>query len=116
VARVLIADDSAIVRLVMREMLEKAGHEVIAEAENGEQAILRFAESRPDVSVIDVNMPVLDGFTAAENLRRVRPNARLVLASVYVTPSRVHRAMEIGTRLLPKPFTAEELLGEIVAN
>jgi two-component system chemotaxis response regulator CheY len=116
VARVLIADDSAIVRLVLRDMLEKAGHEVIAEAENGEEAIVRFAESRPDVSVIDVNMPVLDGFAAADSLRQVRPNARLVLASVYVTPSRAARARAIGARLLAKPFTTEELLGEIVAN
>jgi two-component system, chemotaxis family, chemotaxis protein CheY len=113
VARVLIADDAAIVRKVIREMLEQAGHGVAAEATNGEEAVTRFAETAPDLAIIDVNMPVLDGFSAVAEIRRTSPGARLILASVHATEPRIQRAGQLGTGFLLKPFDRDALVDAV---
>lgn len=113
-AQVLIGDDAAFVRKLMREILELAGHEVV-EAANGEELVARFAELEPDVCVIDVNMPVLDGFAAAAAIRELNADARLIVASVYMSPAWMAQVTELGAHFLAKPFSAQELLDQVAA-
>ncbi len=112
-AKVLIADDAAIVRKVVREMLEQGGHEVVAEAADGEEAVARFEEAKPDVAILDVNMPGIDGFAAAARIRELDPDARVIVASVHATGDRDDRAAEVGVRFLRKPFDLPVLLAVI---
>jgi two-component system chemotaxis response regulator CheY len=113
VARVLIADDAAIIRNVVREMLEQGGHVVVAEAGNGEEAIARYAETKPDLAIIDANMPVLDGFGAVAAIREHDPDARLIVASVHTTADRAERAAGHDAAFLHKPFEPTALLAAV---
>ena len=113
-ARVLIADDAAIVRKLMRDMLEAAGHTVIGDATTGNQAVALHDDLRPDVTILDVNMPDLDGLSAAEAIRQSYPAASLVVTSVLVNQTRLNRAKQLGdVEYLPKPFQADTLLDAI---
>lgn len=109
-ARVLIADDAVYVRKIVAEMVVAAGHTVVAEAATGEEAVDLYDETRPDVAVIDVNMPGLDGIAAAERIRLAYPGARVLLASVLLSETRIRRVVAV-THAAPlrKPFDAAEL-------
>ena len=109
-ARVLVADDAAIVRLVTAQMLESAGHEVAGAASTGKEAIRLYGQLRPDVALIDVNMPEVDGLSAAGAIRQLDPDARIVLMSVLLTRSRREQAKLLGAAVLEKPFERDELL------
>jgi two-component system, chemotaxis family, chemotaxis protein CheY len=109
-ARVLVADDAAIVRKIVGEMLESGGHTVVGEAATGEDAVRLFAELRPDVSVLDVNMPAGDGMAAAQEIRAIDVRARLIIASVLATRARVQHTVELDAAFLAKPFESEALL------
>jgi two-component system chemotaxis response regulator CheY len=111
---VLVADDAAIVRKVVAEMLAEAGYEVVAEAADGFEAIALYEQHRPDIVVIDVNMPQLDGIDAAIRIRRTYPTARIVVATVYVTEKRLRRMAKIGgVDILMKPFESRKLVEAI---
>ena len=110
---VLVADDAAIVRTLVREMLHAAGHEVVGEATTGEETIQLYDETRPDVAVIDINMPATNGLGAALEIRRRHPDARLILASVFVAGMQLPDAAEIGGEYLAKPFRQDELLAAV---
>jgi two-component system, chemotaxis family, chemotaxis protein CheY len=111
-ARMLIADDALFVRRVLGEIAESAGHEVVAEAATGCEAVRRFAELRPDVVVLDVNMPELDGISAAEAIRQLEPSVGIVLASVLLTPDRARRVERLGV-FVQKPCDRAELLAAV---
>lgn len=106
----LVADDAAIVRKLVAEMLADAGFLVVAEAADGNQAVALYAEHRPDVAIIDVNMPGIDGISAALAIKRAYPGAKLVIATVYVTEKKLQRMTKLGgVDVLQKPFDAAEL-------
>jgi CheY-like chemotaxis protein len=111
---VLVADDAAIVRKLVSEMLADAGFQVVAEAANGNEAVARYAEHRPDVALLDVNMPGLDGIAAASEIKRAYPTAKLVIATVYVTEKKLQRMAKLGgVDVLQKPFDAAELAATV---
>jgi CheY-like chemotaxis protein len=113
---VLVADDAAIVRMLVSEMLADAGFLVVAEATDGNEAVALYAEHRPDVAIIDVNMPGIDGIAAALAIKRAYPAAKLVIATVYVTEKKLQRMAKLGAvEVLQKPFDAAEL-AETVAR
>jgi len=115
-ARVLIADDATFVRKVVSEMVVAAGHTVVAEAANGEEAVDLYDELRPDIALLDVNMPGLDGLAAAERIRLTYPTARIILASVLMSESRIRQAIAITqTAPLQKPFDAAQLAAALRA-
>jgi two-component system, NarL family, invasion response regulator UvrY len=107
---VLLADDHAIVRMGFRLLLEGAGASVTAEADSGEQALLLYAETTPDVLVMDVSMPGLGGLGALERLYPRHPGARVLMLSAHqdaVIPVRALKAGAIGylsKRCLPQEF------------
>ncbi|MGA0121961.1 MAG: ANTAR domain-containing response regulator [Gaiellales bacterium] len=111
--RVLIAEDETIIRLDVRALLERAGHEVVAEARDGQEAVALAAEHAPDLIVMDVRMPHLDGIEAAREISRARP-VPIVMLTAYAEADLVARASEAGAfGYLVKPFREVDLLPAI---
>jgi AmiR/NasT family two-component response regulator len=108
--RVVIAEDEALIRLDLKEMLEEEGFEVVAEAGDGETAVALVKEHRPDLVVLDVKMPRLDGISAAEQIAAARI-APVVMLTAFSQKELVERARAAGAMAyLVKPFGKADLL------
>jgi two-component system, response regulator PdtaR len=111
--RVVIAEDEALIRLDLKEMLEEEGYTVVAEAANGEEAVRLAEEHRPDLVVLDVKMPRLDGISAAEQIVAARI-APVVMLTAFSQPELVERARAAGAMAyVVKPFTRADLMPAI---
>jgi response regulator NasT len=111
--RVLIAEDEALIRLDLKEMLEEEGYDVVGEAADGQQAVDLAAELVPDLVILDVKMPVLDGISAAERIvdQRIAP---VVMLTAFSQRDLVERAVQAGAMAyLVKPFAKSDLLPTI---
>ncbi len=112
-ARILIAADETIIRLDLRDLLERAGFEVCAEARDGVEAVELARETRPDLAVLDVKMPRLDGIEAARRILGDRP-IPIVMLTAFDQQELVARAVEAGVfGYLVKPFRESDLLPAI---
>jgi response regulator NasT len=110
VKRVVIAEDEALIRLDLKEMLEEEGFEVVAEAGDGEAAVALVEEHRPDLVVLDVKMPRLDGISAAERIAASRL-APVVMLTAFSQRELVERARVAGAMAyVVKPFGKADLL------
>jgi response regulator NasT len=113
--RILVAEDETIIRLDLRKTLEDAGFEVCAEARNGEEAVQLATSERPDLAILDVKMPRLDGIEAARRILAERP-IPIVMLTAYHQEELVSRAVEAGVfGYLVKPFRQSDLLPAIRA-
>jgi AmiR/NasT family two-component response regulator len=111
--RILVAEDETIIRLDLRELLERAGFEVCAEAKDGEEAVELARSEQPDLAVLDVKMPRLDGIEAARRILDERP-IPIVMLTAYGQDELVARAVEAGVfGYLVKPFREQDLLPAI---
>jgi AmiR/NasT family two-component response regulator len=111
--RILVAEDETIIRLDLRELLEAAGHEVVAEARDGEEAVALAREHTPDLAIMDVKMPRLDGIEAARRILDERP-IPIVMLTAYGQQELVSRAVEAGVfGYLVKPFREQDLVPAI---
>jgi two-component system, response regulator PdtaR len=111
--RILIAEDETIIRLDLRELLERAGFDVCAEARDGEEAVALARSAEPDLAVLDVKMPRLDGIDAARRILAERP-IPIVMLTAYGQDELVSRAVEAGVfGYLVKPFRESDLLPAI---
>ena len=111
--RILIAEDETIIRLDLRELLEKHGFEVVAEAKDGEEAVELARSETPDLALLDVKMPKLDGIDAARRILDERP-IPIVMVTAYGEQELVSRAVEAGVfGYLVKPFRESDLLPAI---
>ena len=111
--RVLIAEDETIIRLDLRALLERLSMDVCAEARDGAEAVELAREARPDVAIMDVKMPRLDGIEAARRILDERP-IPVVMLTAYVERDLVARAAEAGVfGYLVKPFREQDLLPAI---
>ena len=111
--RVLVAEDETIIRLDLRDLLERAGFEVCAEARDGEEAVALARSVTPDVAIMDVKMPKLDGIEAARRILDERP-IPIVMLTAYGQDELVARAVEAGVfGYLVKPFREQDLLPAI---
>ena len=107
--RILVAEDEALIRLDLAEMLVEAGYDVVGQASNGEQAVTLSRELKPDLVVMDVKMPVLDGISAAEQIGEERI-APVVMLTSFSQKELVERARGAGVMAyIVKPFTASDL-------
>ena len=110
--RVLVAEDEALIRLDIVETLREHGFEVVAEAADGEEAIAKAEELKPDLVVMDIKMPNLDGISAAEQIQPLR--IPIVLLTAFSQKELVERASEAGAMAyVVKPFTPNDLLPAI---
>jgi two-component system, response regulator PdtaR len=113
--RILIAEDETIIRLDLRALLERAGFEVCAEAKDGEEAVALARSEEPELAILDVKMPRLDGIEAARRILEERP-VPIVMLTAYGQQELVSRAVEAGVfGYLVKPFREQDLLPAIVA-
>src|ERR671911_1873113 len=113
--RILVAEDETIIRLDLKDLLERAGFEVCAEARDGEEAVALAASEKPDLAVLDVKMPRLDGIEAARRILAERP-IPIVMLTAYGQNELVSRAVEAGVfGYLVKPFRETDLLPAIEA-
>ena len=111
--RVLVAEDETIIRLDLRDLLERSGFEVCAEARDGEEAVALARSEQPDVAIMDVKMPKLDGIEAARRILDDRP-IPIVMLTAYGQDELVTRAVEAGVfGYLVKPFREQDLLPAI---
>jgi response regulator NasT len=111
--RVVVAEDEALIRLDAVEILREAGFDVVGEAANGEEAVKLAEELRPDVVIMDIKMPVMDGLTAADKIGQDRL-APVVMLTAFSQQELVERARDVGAMaFVVKPFTAADLLPAI---
>ena len=113
--KILVAEDETIIRLDLKEMLERAGFEVCGEARDGEEAVALAQSAQPDLAIMDVKMPKLDGIEAARRILDERP-IPIVMLTAYGQDELVSRAVEAGVfGYLVKPFREQDLLPAIAA-
>ena len=111
--RILIAEDETIIRLDLRDLLERSGHEIVAEARDGEEAVAFAREHEPELAIMDVKMPKLDGIEAAKRILEERP-IPIVMLTAYGQEELVSRAVEAGVfGYLVKPFREQDLVPAI---
>ena len=109
--RILVAEDEALIRMDLVEMLQEAGYEVIAQATNGEEAIALALEHQPDLAILDVKMPVLDGISAAEKIIATAP---VLMLTAFSQRELIDRARGAGVMAyVVKPFTIGDLVPAI---
>jgi DNA-binding NarL/FixJ family response regulator len=112
--RILIVDDSPVIRKRLRELLEQqTGWEVCGEAANGREGIEKAQELKPDVIVLDLSMPVMNGIEAARELTRLLPSVPLLMCTDFETAHLRRKALSAGVRTV---VSKSELLGDLVTS
>jgi len=111
VIRILVAEDEALIRMDLVEMLQGAGYEVIAEASNGQEAVDLAILHKPDIAILDVKMPVMDGISAAEKIINIAP---VLMLTAFSQKELIDRARDAGVMAyVVKPFTITDLVPAI---
>ena len=109
--RILVAEDETLIRMDLVEMLQASGYEVVAQATNGQEAIDLATEHTPDLAILDVKMPILDGISAAEKIIEIAP---VLMLTAYSQKELVDRARDAGVMAyVVKPFTIGDLMPAI---
>ena len=112
--RVLIVDDAAFMRMMIKDILEKNGFEVIGEASNGIKAVEIYKKERPDVVTMDITMPDMDGIEAVKEIKAFDPNAKVIMCSAMGQQTMVMDAIRAGARdFIVKPFQQDRVLEAI---
>jgi two-component system, chemotaxis family, chemotaxis protein CheY len=113
VAKVMVVDDAAFMRLRACKVLEENGHEVV-QAENGADAVRQYVAHHPDVVLMDITMPEMDGVTALKEIRRLDPTARVAMVTAMGQQAIVMEALKAGAKdFVLKPFQPERVLGAL---
>jgi two-component system chemotaxis response regulator CheY len=108
---VLIADDAAFMRMMLKNVLTEAGYDVVGEAENGAVAVARYRELDPDLTTMDITMPEMDGLAALKEIRAGDPSAWVVMCSAMGQQSMVIESIQAGARdFIVKPFQPDRVL------
>lgn len=114
--RILVVDDAAFMRMMLKDILSKNGYEIVGEGENGAIGLEKYLELRPDLVTMDITMPEMDGITAIKEIRRIDPSARVIMCSAMGQQAMVIDAIQAGAKdFIVKPFQPDRVL-EAVAK
>jgi two-component system chemotaxis response regulator CheY len=109
--KILIVDDAAFMRMMIKDSLKKAGFTDFVEAENGEVAIAVYTENKPDLILLDITMPVMDGIQTLQAIKNLEPTAKIVMCSAMGQEGMVVEAIKFGALdFIVKPFKPERLI------
>ncbi|WP_303861335.1 response regulator [Alkalibaculum bacchi] len=112
--RILIVDDAIFMRMKLKDILEKGGYEVVAEAQNGVEAIEKFKAESPDLVTMDITMPEMDGIAALKSIKEVKPDAKVIMCSAMGQQSMVMDAIKAGALdFIVKPFDNDRVIQSI---
>ena len=110
-AKVMICDDAAFMRMMIKDILTKNGYEIAAEAENGQKAVEKYPEVKPDLVLMDITMPEMDGIQALKKIKEMDPAAKVIMCSAMGQQAMVIEAIQSGAKdFIVKPFQAERVL------
>lgn len=113
-ARILLVDDAGYMRRLIGIMAKKGGHEIVGEAETGESAIDLYMQVKPDLVILDILMPDMNGLEALKKIREINPDARILMCTASEQSSHVQEALASGAAgYIVKPFTQETILTTI---
>ena len=110
-AKILIVDDAAFMRMMIKNILTSNGYDVVGEAENGVQAVEKYKELKPELMTMDITMPEMDGISAVKEIKKIDPNARIIMCSAMGQQSMVIEAIQAGAKdFIVKPFNPQRVL------
>ncbi len=113
-ARVLIADDAAFMRMMIKNILSQNGHEVVGEAANGIEAVSKWSELTPDVTTMDITMPEKDGIAALKEILAANPSAKIIMCSALGQEAKVIESIRSGAKdFVVKPFQQDRVLSAV---
>ncbi len=111
---ILIVDDAAFMRMMLKDILVKSGYNVVGEAENGVKAIEKYKELQPDLVTLDITMPDMDGISALKGIKEVDADARVIMCSAMGQQAMVVEAIQQGAKdFIVKPFQADRVIEAI---
>ncbi|RKX45990.1 MAG: two-component system response regulator [Thermotogae bacterium] len=103
--KVLIVDDAAFMRMLLKDIITKAGYEVVGEAGNGVEAVQKYKELKPDMVTMDITMPQMDGIQAIKEIKKIDPDAKIIVCSAMGQQAMVVEAIQAGAKdFIVKPF------------
>jgi len=108
---ILIVDDAAFMRMMIRDVLTKNGFEIVGEAENGQRAIEKYKELSPELVIMDITMPEVDGIQAVREIKKFNPSAKIIMCSAMGQQAMVIEAIQAGAKdFIVKPFQADRVV------
>ena len=108
---ILICDDAAFMRMMIKDILTKNGYNIAGEAENGAKAVEKYAELKPDLVLMDITMPEMDGIQALKKIRESDPNAAIIMSSAMGQQAMVIESIQSGAKdFIVKPFQADRVI------
>lgn len=108
---ILICDDAAFMRMMIKDILSKNGYNVVGEAENGAIAVEKYSETNPDLVLMDITMPEMDGIQALKKIKEKDPNASIIMCSAMGQQAMVIESIQAGAKdFIVKPFQADRVL------
>lgn len=109
--KILVVDDAMFMRMMLKDILSKNGYEIIGEAANGREAIDKYIELRPDLVLLDITMPEMDGITALKEIKHIDPQAVVVVCSAMGQQNMVIEAIQNGALdFIVKPFQQNRVI------
>jgi len=109
--RILIVDDAAFMRMMIKDILTKNGYEIVGEAENGLRAIEKYKELIPDLVIMDITMPEVDGIQAVKEIKKINSDAKIIMCSAMGQQAMVIESIQAGAKdFIVKPFQAERVV------
>lgn len=112
--RILLVDDATFMRMMLKNILVKAGHEIVGEATNGREALEKYKELKPDLVTMDITMPEVDGLQGIKLIREFDSDARVIMCSAMGQQAMVLEAVQSGARdFIVKPFQPDRVLEAI---
>lgn len=112
--RILVVDDAAFMRMMIKDILSKNGFEVVGEANDGAQAVDKYKELKPDLVTMDITMPEVDGIAALKLIKSMDPNAKIIMCSAMGQQAMVIDAIQAGAKdFIVKPFQADRVIEAI---